>query len=215
MAKDIVIVGSSEFAKEIEWIIKRSNCISRRYNFLGFIDNDISITNVIGNDDFLYHYDQELSVVIGIADTHIRRKLASIFCQNSHLRFPNLIDPSVIYPEDIQLGQGNIICAGSVITVDISIGSFNIINLNCTVGHQACLHDFITLNPGVNVSGDVVLEDGVNIGTGSQILQGRTIGANTIIGAGAVITCDIPNDCTAVGIPAKVIKDRRGNDYFG
>lgn len=43
-------------------------------------------------------------------------------------------------------------------------------------------------------------------GTGMQIIQGKNIGTESIIGAGAVVIRDIPDRCTAVGSPAKVIK---------
>jgi acetyltransferase-like isoleucine patch superfamily enzyme len=89
------------------------------------------------------------------------------------------------------------------------VGDYNIINLDCTVGHEVQVGNFVTINPGVNVSGNVIIDDCVSIGTGSQLLQGKRIGSNSIIGAGAVVTTDIPEKCTAVGVPAKIIKDWR------
>jgi serine acetyltransferase len=44
------------------------------------------------------------------------------------------------------------------------------------------------------------------IGMGANIIQCLTIGARSVIGAGAVVLTDIPPDCTAVGVPAKIIK---------
>ncbi|MEI6856123.1 serine acetyltransferase [Psychrilyobacter sp.] len=46
----------------------------------------------------------------------------------------------------------------------------------------------------------------VNIGTGAKILGGIVIGNNVDIGANAVVLKDIPNNCIAVGIPARIIK---------
>jgi len=57
----------------------------------------------------------------------------------------------------------------------------------------------------ISSSGKVVLGDNVFIGTQSIILKGITIGNNTIIGAGSVVTHDIPSDCVAAGNPCKVI----------
>jgi acetyltransferase-like isoleucine patch superfamily enzyme len=54
-------------------------------------------------------------------------------------------------------------------------------------------------------SGKVVLEDNVFIGINSLILKGVRIGTNTIIGAGSVVTHDIPAYCVAAGNPCKVI----------
>lgn len=207
--EDIVIVGSSGFAKEIHWLIKRMNDKLPRWNFKGYVDSDISKPEVIGDDEFLKNNKDYLNVVIAIADPLIRKKLVTMYKSNKHLYFPNLIDPSVLMSDKIVLGEGNIICAGSVLTVEIGLGNFNIINLDCTIGHEVEIKDFVTINPSVNISGKVCLENGVSIGTGTQVLQGQRIGENTVIGAGAVVTHSVPNDCTAVGIPAKVIKDRR------
>ncbi len=54
-------------------------------------------------------------------------------------------------------------------------------------------------------SGKVVLEENVFVGVNTVILKGVRIGKNTIIGAGSVVTHDIPSNCVAVGNPCKVI----------
>ena len=52
----------------------------------------------------------------------------------------------------------------------------------------------------------IVIEDDVLIGTGTIILNGVTIGARSIIGAGSFVTKDIPKDCITAGNPCKMIK---------
>lgn len=52
----------------------------------------------------------------------------------------------------------------------------------------------------------ITIKDGAHIGIGSIILPGVTIGKGTVIGAGSVVTRDIPDYCVAVGVPAKVIR---------
>lgn len=54
-------------------------------------------------------------------------------------------------------------------------------------------------------SGKVVLEDNIFVGINALILKGVKIGRNTIIGAGSVVTHDIPANCVAAGNPCKVI----------
>lgn len=54
----------------------------------------------------------------------------------------------------------------------------------------------------------VKIKDGCDIGVGTIILPGVTIGEGSIIGAGAVVTEDIPDYAVAVGCPAKVIRKR-------
>lgn len=52
----------------------------------------------------------------------------------------------------------------------------------------------------------IIIEDNVLIGANSIVLKGVTIGARSVIGAGSVVTKDIPEDCIAGGNPAKVIR---------
>ncbi|MBR3128593.1 MAG: sugar O-acetyltransferase [Solobacterium sp.] len=59
---------------------------------------------------------------------------------------------------------------------------------------------------GLQYNKPVHIEDNVWIGAGAVILAGVTIGRNAVIGAGSVVTKDIPADSLALGIPAKVIR---------
>lgn len=74
-------------------------------------------------------------------------------------------------------------------------------------------HNFTELEKPIRLQGlshkKVTIEDDVWIGTQISILPGVTIGRGSVIGAGAVVTKDTPPYSVAVGMPAKVIKDRR------
>ena len=59
----------------------------------------------------------------------------------------------------------------------------------------------------------VKIEDGVWIGGGVIILPGVTIGRNSVIGAGSVVTRSIPESCVAVGNPCRVIKQIDNGSY--
>ncbi|MHA6608531.1 DapH/DapD/GlmU-related protein [Photobacterium damselae] len=56
------------------------------------------------------------------------------------------------------------------------------------------------------VSSPVIIEDNVWLGEGAVVLPGVTIGENSVIGANAVVTKNIPMNSIACGVPAKVIK---------
>ena len=64
----------------------------------------------------------------------------------------------------------------------------------------------LPLGGGGGPDGLPVIGDNVDIGTGAVILGGVHIGNNVRIGANAVVNKDIPDNCTAVGAPAKPIK---------
>lgn len=210
--KDIVIIGAGGFGREVAWLIEDINKVYEEWNIVGFVDDNETIQEseingykVVGNVEWLKS--QDINVVNAIGDPIVKKKVIERlkYSKNS---YPVLIHPSVIYSDKVSFGEGSIICAGSIITVDIKIGKHVIINLDCTIGHDAVLGDYTTILPSVNVSGFVTTEECVCVGTSSAIIQGVTIGENTVVGAGAVVVKDLPANCTAVGAPAKPIKFR-------
>ena len=126
--------------------------------------------------------------------------------RSKKLRFASGIHPSAIMSQTSSIGEGTVVTAGNIITTNVSIGDHVIVNLACTIGHYSSIGPFCTINPGVNVSGDVTLEEGVLLGTNATILEKMSVGAYSIIGAGAMVNKSIPANVTAVGIPAKVLK---------
>ncbi len=90
-------------------------------------------------------------------------------------------------------------------------------------GYRIILGNNVRLAPGVRLhaaghdvadlsyadtGGTIVIEDDVWVGAGAIVLPGVTIGARSVIGAGAVVNRDVPPDSIAVGVPAKVVKKR-------
>lgn len=59
--------------------------------------------------------------------------------------------------------------------------------------------------PGINIFGKIKLGDNTFIGHNAIIMPGVTIGSNVVIGAGSIVTKDIPSNTVAVGVPARVI----------
>lgn len=211
--KELYIIGAGGFGRETAWLVERINQKSLEWELKGFIEQDTipkkevsSKYKIIGEDMYLNTIDHTVWVVCAIGSSIRRKKVIEQLKKNPYIRFATLIDPSVILSEQVHIGEGCILCAGTILTVNVSLGCHVIINLSCTVGHDTIIGDFVTVNPGTNLSGNVVVGTCVSLGTGMQVIQGKTIGERSIIGAGAVVTLDIPKDCTAVGIPAKPIK---------
>ena len=209
--KDIYIIGAGGFGREVEWLIERINKNNHEWNIVGFVDDNLPKNTIIGNSKVVYNIDElikeckNISVVIAIGNAKIRKIIYNKLKSNPTITYPNIIDPSVIHG-NINFGQGNIICASTIMTVNVTIGNFNIINLDCTIGHDDILEDFVTIYPSVNVSGNVKINNLVEIGTGSQIIQGKSICDGTIIGAGGVVVKNIEEPGTYVGIPVHKIE---------
>ena len=86
--------------------------------------------------------------------------------------------------------------------------------MGVVIGETAIIGDDCTLYHGVTLGGTTwkkgkrhpTLRDNVVIGAGAKVLGPITLGNNSKVGSNAVVVTDIPNDSTAVGIPAKIIE---------
>ncbi|WP_421850554.1 DapH/DapD/GlmU-related protein [Novosphingobium sp.] len=72
--------------------------------------------------------------------------------------------------------------------------------------HDGAVWVFRDQFPEIDLVRPITVGNNVFIGYGSIILPGVTIGDNVVIGAGSVVARDIPSDCVAAGVPARVIK---------
>lgn len=211
--KKLIIFGASGFGREVAWAVERINQVSPTWDLLGFMDDDdgtqgkkINGYPVLGKTENVKDY-PDAWFVCAVGSSRVREKIVrNMKAVNPDIRFGTVIDPSVERSDLVRIGEGTIICAHTILTVNISIGAHVIINLDCTVGHDAVIEDYVTLYPSVNVSGITHIGHAVELGTGLQIIQGKTVGDYSIVGAGSVIVKDIPANCTAVGSPAKPIK---------
>lgn len=207
----IAIVSSGGFAREVLTLIKAINDHEPKFEIVGFIDDDKTKTvhglPIIGNDEEINDTKEPLSVVFAVGDPQLKRKIRLKY-SNPLISFPTLIHPAAIIadPDNTRIGQGCLICAGTIITTDITIKDFVTLNLRCAVGHDTILGEYSAFMPSVIISGEVNVGEGVYVGTGATIINQINIGENTIVGAGAVVTKDLPANCTAVGVPAKPIK---------
>jgi acetyltransferase-like isoleucine patch superfamily enzyme len=76
------------------------------------------------------------------------------------------------------------------------------------VNHVYANPDIFIKDQGITAEG-ITIEDDVWLGSGVVVVDGVTIGKGSIVGAGAVVTRSLPPDSIAVGVPAKVVKNRR------
>ncbi|MHB8065396.1 MAG: acetyltransferase [Ruminiclostridium sp.] len=211
--KDIVIIGAGNFGREVAQLIEDINMDKKTWNLLGFIDETseklgakINSNTVLGRFDWLEKKGgNKLSAICAIGkpkDKYAVIKRVSTYGMN----FANLIHPDAKVSKFVEFGYGNIICSNSFISVNIKIGNHVSINPGCGIGHDVIIGDYSSLYWNVTLSGNVKVGEGCEIGSKTAIIPKRTVGKWSIIGAGAVVIEDIPDNCTAVGVPARPIK---------
>ena len=212
-SKPIAICGAGGFGREVRWLIDGINTGDAEWDFVGYFDDDADLRKVdaglyLGPVRALEEWSSPLAVVFAIGSPQAKRRLIERV-KNPALWFPTLIHPACCVGSGPgSIGEGSIICAGTIITVDVQIGRHVILNLGCTVGHDTIIGDYSSFMPTVNISGEVLIGEAVYVGTGASIVNRVEIGRETIVGAGAVVTESLPPYCTAVGVPARPIEFR-------
>lgn len=209
----LVILGVGGFGREVHELVEDINDATPTFELVGFLDGNTEAHGtkvhdlpVLGDIDWLQE-NPGTGVVLGIGNPAVKARLVPRLRALDAI-FPTLRHPRSVIGRRVSLGEGTIVSAGSILTTDLSLGSFNTINIDVTIGHDVVLHDYITVAPGVHISGQVTIGEGTDMGTGSTVIQGINIGEWSVIGAGASVVKPLPANVTAVGVPAKVIKDR-------
>ena len=123
-------------------------------------------------------------------------------------KFRNIISPHAIISPSVSFGIGVVIQSGCNVSADVKIGDFVKMNTQSNVMHDSVVGSFSTVAPRAVVLGRVTVGEKVYLGANSTVLPMLSIGENTVVGAGAVVTKSLPAKCTAVGVPAKLIKFR-------
>jgi len=210
---ELVIYGGGGFAREVAWLAESCRDSGSPFEVVAFVDDDVQNHGRMLNEVPVMGLDAVASrfpraqIVSAIGDPTTRRRLM----EQSTLTpwtLATLIHDRAELSRFVEIGEGTVVCAGSILTTNIRLGRHVHVNLDCTIGHDAILGDYTTLAPGVHVSGWVHIGESVYIGTGAVILNGTeeqpiVIGDGAVIGAGACVTKSVDPGVTVVGVPAK------------
>lgn len=109
---------------------------------------------------------------------------------------------------DVRIGEGSRVGVGSVVVGPVDIGRYVFLGQHVSV--QGLIHGYedVTQDPNLQplMLRPVKVGDYTHLGTNSTIMAGITIGERCQIGAGSVVTKDIPPYTVAVGNPARAVK---------
>jgi len=194
----MILFGASGHAKVVS-----SAC---QENISFYFDDEADGNMFLGKEVVVYDKKRSTNekLVIAIGDNKIRRVIAEKVDHN----FGSVVATSAEVDSSVILNEGSQILHGTIIQCNVRIGAHSIVNTGASVDHDCTIGDFCHLAPQVTLCGNVSIGNGTMVGAGSTVIPGVKIGDRCTIGAGSVVLTDIPNGATAVGNPARVIKNK-------
>ena len=213
---NLVIFGASDFGEEIAQLVYDINQTQEKWKLLGFLDDNESLwamersgIPVLGGRAWLAAEKRDLQVVIAIGNVRARKIIATTV-EDFGYQCPPLIHPSVLLANNVKVGNGSLICARSILSTHVSIGNHTIINMGCIVGHNSQVGTYTTVNPHTSIAGGVKVGESVYIGIGATVIDKVMIQDGATIGAGSAVMSEIPENTTAIGVPARVMWTKGG-----
>jgi sugar O-acyltransferase (sialic acid O-acetyltransferase NeuD family) len=196
------IIGAGGFAREVYHMLPKE--IQNEIIF--FVEDQWYKLEEVKTKPLSLFDPLSYKIVVAIGDPIVRKRIIDNLPIQTH--YYTIIDPSVIIlSSDVKIGEGSIICAGSIITTNVIIGKHTHLNLQTTVGHDTVIDDFFTSSPGTKISGNCKIGKCVYVGTNASIREKVTISDNVIIGMNSAVVKHIDDSGVYVGIPCKKIKD--------
>ena len=213
-SEPVVIIGSGGHAKVVIELIRAEG----RYQVKGctglgesgFVLGDVPI---LGTDSVLPAMlaNGAKKAFVAIGDNHLRlRLLAQVLEMGFELI--NAVSPNAVVSPSAILGRGIAIMAGAIINASAEIGDGAIINTNAGVDHDCRIGRGAHIGPGSTLAGNVEIGCESFLGARTCVIPGVRIGSRAIVGAGSVVVRDIPDDVTAMGVPAHISNVRRSDN---
>lgn len=209
--KKLIIYGAGGLGREVKSML--SAC-TEDYQLIGFLDDGLPAGThvqgvaILGGISQLVNFPTDAYLVVAIGNPKVKRSILSQIKPEWNIRFATLQHKRSCLQDSalIHVGEGSIVCAGAVLTTGIAVGSHVLINLNATIGHDSAIGSCSSIMPNVSIAGEVTVGEAVMIGSGANVINRIVIGDGAVIGAGSVVNHNIPQESTAAGVPARVIK---------
>ncbi|MDD5151331.1 MAG: acetyltransferase [Flavobacterium sp.] len=209
----MLIIGAKGFAKEVLEVFHQLNELDNIafYDDVNADSGDLlyGLFPILKSEnevkDFFYKYGNDFT--IGIGNPQLRYILMKKFISLGGNLISCISNKAIIGSYEVKIGNGCNVLDNAIFSNSASVGKGCIIYYNVTITHDCEIGDFVELSPGATLLGSCKIGSFSKIGSNATILPKIIIGRNVTIGAGAVVTKDIPDNCVAAGIPAKIIKD--------
>lgn len=192
------LIGSGGFADEIKSHMND-------FNMVCFVDDEYFIQNEKNIKPLSQFNPFEYEVLIAIGNPIDRMNVVNKMPENTKY-FSFIHNSAQILGNDVEIGEGSVVCAGVIITTNVKVGKHAHLNLLTTIGHDSNIGNFFTTAPGAKISGNCIIGDNVYFGTNSSLKQKIKICNDVTIGLNAGVVKNIEEPGIYIGVPAKKLK---------
>jgi UDP-perosamine 4-acetyltransferase len=208
----VVVYGAGGHAKTVLATI----VAQAKYAIVGLLDDSPSTHGaVIGRYQVLGGRPQlamlrnqgVLKAVVAIGDNLRRIQIAHVLQENG-FELAWTVHPTTVQLPGSCIGDGTVVLAHAFVGADAVVGDNVIVSVGAVVGHDCQVGSGAQIGPRAGLGGHAQVGNASFIGMGASVLPGVEIGHHVIVGANAVVRKDLPDNVTAVGVPARIIKRR-------
>lgn len=196
--ESLIIIGDGGHSKMVQNIVRESGT----YQLTEVWDDKyrepvardgVVYTSLDGQLQGLTQMDADATFFVAIGDNDIRKKIAKTLALAGK-KFAVIIHPTAFVEATVEIGEGSLVMAGSIVQANTVLGKHVIVNSGATVEHDISVGNFVHFAPGSVVTGGCTVADNVLIGAGSVVVPNISIGANVVVGAGSTLTRNIESN---------------------
>lgn len=202
ITRPLVVVGAGGHGKVVADIL-----LAAGETVDGFLDDDERATGttvlglpVLGTRNWLR---DGVRVALGVGNNATRERVARA-CVDAGAELVTAIHPRAVVARSARLEEGVVVMALAVINPDAVIRRGAIINTASVIEHDCEIGEFAHVSPNAALAGACKVGARAQLGIGASMLPGTTIGDDTIVGGGSVVTKQLPAGIVAMGAPARV-----------
>lgn len=148
-------------------------------------------------------YPNEFDFCIGIGNPIGRKKLFDKFTSIGG-NLVSIVSKSAVIPQGLSVKNYDImpLC---YLGPETNIGFGTLLNSGSQIHHEVTIGQFAEISPRALLLGKVKIGDFCSLGGNCTILPKVVLGNNVIVGAGSVVTKNMPDNVTVLGVPAKIV----------
>jgi len=203
----MIVFGAKGFAKQLLPTLADLN------TEVVFLDQDKSISSLYKYpiihdlEDVDAYFKRDNRFTLGVGNPRLRKKLSEILEEKGGQLVGLQSSYAIVSAIETWLEEGVQLLQSSIVESYVRIGKGTLLNIGAKVCHDGKIGAFCEIGPNVTIAGGCTVGHGCSFGASATVIPNLRIGNNVTIGAGAVVIHDIPDNCVAVGVPARVIKE--------